>query len=423
MNFQFFAFIIFLFSTNCQSSKTNAGSVQNSVQNSVQINTNQGEETKVITTNPTPQKLVIAAEKTAEYLPLLQGKKVALVVNQTSLIGTTHLADSLQSLGVNITKIFSPEHGFRGEVSAGEHIKDGKDAKTGISLLSLYGNKKKPVAEDLKDVDVVVFDIQDVGARFYTYISTLFYVMEACADYQKTLLVLDRPNPNGHYVDGPMLKSGYESFVGIAQIPLVHGCTVGELAQLFEGEKMIKTNKKLDYKVIKCSNYTHDNTRYILPVKPSPNLPNIRSIYLYPSLCWFEGTVMSVGRGTDFPFQTIGHPEYHDDKFFFVPKTNEGAKMPPFENKTCWGIDFRNLDLEELSKEKQLNLRYLIDTYQKMEDKKSFFLANNFFDKLAGSNELRLQIQSGVGEEAIRKSWEVDLVAFKDLRKKYLIYE
>jgi uncharacterized protein YbbC (DUF1343 family) len=414
MNFKIFVFIIFLFSINCQSSKAKTEASQ--------IETKPVSEIKVITTSPNLQKLAVAAEQTAQYLPLLKGKKVALVVNQTSLIGVTHLADSLLSLGINITKIFSPEHGFRGEASAGEHIKDGKDAKTGISLLSLYGKKKKPVAEDLKDVDVVVFDIQDVGARFYTYISTLFYVMEACADHQKTLLVLDRPNPNGHYVDGPMLKSGYESFVGIAPIPLVHGCTVGELAKLFEGEKMIKTNKKLDFSVIPCANYTHE-TQYVLPVKPSPNLPNNRAIYLYPALCLFEGTIMSVGRGTDFPFQTIGHPEYHDDKFFFVPKTNEGAKMPIFENKTCWGIDFRNLDLEQLSKEKQLNLSYLIETYQKMEDKKSFFLANNFFDKLAGSNDLRLQIQSGVGEAAIRKSWEEDLIAFKILRKKYLLYE
>jgi uncharacterized protein YbbC (DUF1343 family) len=413
MNLHLISLLLFLVASDCQTTQPK-GVVVAQEKPQLPIETS-------VSVAPKDTKPTVGAEQILFFLPSLQGKKVALVVNQTSLIGETHLADSLTALGIDVVKIFAPEHGFRGEASAGETIKDGKDAKTGIPLISLYGKRKKPTSEDLEGIDVLVFDIQDVGARFYTYISTLFYVMEACADHQKKLIILDRPNPNGHYMDGPSLKPGFESFVGIAPIPLVHGCTIGELAKVFAGEKWLKTNISLDFTVIPCLNYTHD-TPYQLPVKPSPNLPNATAVYLYPSLCLFEGTMMSVGRGTDFPFQTVGHPDYPIDDFSFVPKSNDGAKTPLFEGKKCKGVDYSNINIEDLRKEKRLNLGYLFHFYEKMKDKKSFFLANNFFDKLAGSDELRKQILNGESEANIRKSWQKDLENFQAIRAKYVLY-
>lgn len=366
--------------------------------------------------------LEVGAMQMDEYLPILKGKKVAFLVNQTSMIGTTHLVDTLLKKGVTIEKIFAPEHGFRGKADAGEQVKDGRDAKTGIPLISLYGKNKKPTKEYLEGIDIVVFDIQDVGARFYTYISSMSYVMEACAENDIDFMVLDRPNPNGHYVDGPVLKEGYESFIGLHKIPVVHGMTVGEYAQMVNGEGWLKNGVKCNLEVIKNKNYDHQ-TFYELPIKPSPNLPNIRSIYLYPSLCFFEGTTASAGRGTTKQFQVYGHPDFKNGDFTFTPVSREGAKYPKFENQECNGFDLTSLPIDEFRKTGRINLRYLMHFYENFEDKSKFFLENKFFDKLAGSATLRWQIIKGRSEEEIRKSWQNDLNAFKKIREKYLLYE
>ena len=285
--------------------------------------------------------VITAAERISVYHPLLANKKVALVVNQTSIVKGSHLVDTLLKLGVNIKVIFAPEHGFRGKADAGEVISDTKDTKTGLPIISIYGKKKKPSAEDLKDVDLVLFDIQDVGVRFYTYISTLHYVMESCAEFQKPLMVLDRPNPNGYFVDGEILNPAYKSFVGMHQVPTVYGMTIGEYAKMINGEGWLPNKATCDLTVIECKNYTHD-TFYELPVKPSPNLPNIRSILLYPSICFFEGTTLSLGRGTEKQFQVIGHPALKSD-FSFTPMPNEGAKEPPLKGEKCYGLDLSNM--------------------------------------------------------------------------------
>lgn len=369
-----------------------------------------------------PPGLVTGAGRLSLYLPVLNGAKgVALVVNQTSMVGKTHLVDTLWALGVKIKVIFAPEHGVRGDADAGETIKDSKDPKTGIPLASLYGNKKKPSAEDLKDVDWVVFDIQDVGARFYTYISTLHYVMEACAELDKHLMVLDRPNPNGHYVDGPVLQPGYQSFVGMHPIPIVHGLTIGEYARLINGAGWLSKGQKCDLTVVPCARYDHQ-TPYELPIKPSPNLPNNRAIYLYPSICLFEGTVASLGRGTDKQFQVLGHPDFPAGDYTFTPEPKPGAKQPPLEGKLCRGYDLSKLDPELIRKEASINLDYLIDFYNLFPDKENFFLKNKFIDKLAGSDALRTQIQNGWNVAQIKASWKADLDAFKEKRKYYLIY-
>lgn len=402
-------FLIFLFFNGCGTNKP--GSPPEN-----------GEETTIIaTTTEQAKDLQTGASLTAQYLDLIRGKKVALLVNQTSMIGDTHLADSLISLGIAVQKIFAPEHGFRGEADAGEQVKDGKDAKTGIPLISLYGDKKKPGKAELAGIDIVVFDIQDVGVRFYTYISTMSYVMEACAENGVEFMVLDRPNPNGHYVDGPVLKKGFESFIGLHPIPVVHGMTVGEYAQMVNGEGWLKEGIQCNLKVIQCANYDHD-TAYELPVKPSPNLPNNRAIYLYPSLCFFEGTLVNVGRGTDKQFQVYGHPTYLGGDYKYTPKSMPGAKHPKFEDKECHGYDLTTLSPEDIRKEARLNLNYLINYYKTFPKGEEFFLKNNFFDKLAGSNELRFQIISGLDAETIRRGWRKDLAAFKILRKKYLLY-
>jgi len=399
-----------------------ACSQQNSQTGSEPVKEIPEEEATIIEQDgPVDMSLLTGAQQPDAFLPLIEGKKVALVVNQTSTIAETHLVDRLLSVGVDIQTIFAPEHGFRGTADAGAQIKDGKDAKTGIPLISLYGKKKKPLPSDLKGLDYIVFDIQDVGARFYTYISSMSYVMEACAENGVSFIVLDRPNPNGHYVDGPVLKDGFSSFVGLHNIPVVHGMTVGEYAQMVNGEGWLKGNVQCDLTVVKCKNYDHQ-TFYSLPIKPSPNLPNMQSIYLYPSLCFFEGTVVSIGRGTNKQFQVIGHPDYKIGSFTFIPKPMEGAQNPKLNGVVCTGVDLSSSTLESLRAEKQLNLNYLIDFYQVLDQPNSFFLKNNFIDKLAGSSQLREQIKSGMSADEIRASWQDGIAAFKKVRNKYLLY-
>lgn len=371
-----------------------------------------------------PTRVIVGAERMGAYLPLLEGKQVALVVNGTSRIGNTHLLDTLWQSGVCISRIFAPEHGFRGGEEAGADVSDEVDEVTGVPVVSLYGKKKKPSAEDLQQVDVLIFDIQDVGARFYTYISTLFRLLEAAADNDKMVIVLDRPNPNGHLIDGPLLESGLESFVGIAPMPIAHGCTVGEMARYFTGEWWIwRERPPVKLKVITCLNYTH-RTPYDLPVRPSPNLPNMRAILLYPSLCLFEGTTVSVGRGTDWPFQWVGHPDFPQEaaNTQFTPCTNEGSKNPIQENRLCRGYDLRETSLENLRRREQLDLHWLLDFYAEFPDKDHFFRKDGYFDMLAGTKEFRQFMELGTSEEDIRASWEDGLRYFRLVRKTYLLY-
>lgn len=366
------------------------------------------------------QRIITGAERVAEYLPLLNGKNVGFVGNQTSVIPAVgkpmHVVDYLLGLGVNIQTVFAPEHGFRGTADAGEVVKDGKDPKTGLPVLSLYGSNKKPSPEILKNIDVIVFDIQDVGARFYTYISTLHYVMEAAAENNIPVLVFDRPNPNGHYIDGPILESEHQSFVGMHQIPTVHGLTIGEYAKMINGEKWLKNGIQADLTVILMENYDH-KMAYDLPVKPSPNLPNSQAINLYPSLCFFEGTNVNAGRGTNKQFQVYGSPFLPKEKydFSYIPESNEGAKSPKHLGKTCFGKD-----LSDHPKLDKINLEWLINAYHNTADQKEFF--NSFFTKLAGTTKLQEQIESGMTSDEIRKTWKPGLEAFAQVRKKYLMY-
>ena len=364
--------------------------------------------------NPAAAALQTGAERTDQYLPLLKGKRVALVVNQTSVIGKKHLVDSLVAAGVNITLIYAPEHGFRGEADAGAHISNATDSKTGLPIFSLYGKNKKPSAEQLSNVDVLLFDIQDVGARFYTYISTMHYVMEAAAENNKSVLVLDRPNPNGYYVDGPVLNPKYRSFVGMHPIPVVHGLTVGELAGMINGQKWLEGGRTCKLTVIPVKNYTH-KTRYSLPVKPSPNLPNDLAIQVYPSICLFEGTNVSVGRGTPTPFQVIGSPFYKKKDFSFTPQSVPGATNPPHLNQVCYGYKLTDKDVQG-----KFTLAYLLDFYRNSTGQDKFF--TNFFTSLAGNTELKEQIIAGKSEAEIRASWQPALHAYKKMRKQYLRY-
>jgi len=364
----------------------------------------------------------VGAERMSEYLPMIQQGRGGLVVNHTSVTPQGHLVDVLRDNGVDIARIFSPEHGFRGTADAGEKIKDGTDPKTGIPLVSLYGSKRKPAPEDLADLDWVVFDIQDVGARFYTYISTMHYVMEACAENDKLLIILDRPNPNGHYVDGPIRQDAYQSFVAMHPVPVVHGMTIGELAQMINGEGWLANAVKCRLKVISCLNYTRQ-TPYELPVAPSPNLPNMRSIYLYPSLCFFEGTQLSVGRGTDKQFQVLGHPDLKTGEYTFTPQPNPGARYPKLEGKQCRGYDLTTIPADDIRQKARIDLSYLIDLYNAYPNKNDFFLENKWIDKLAGTPELRQQILAGKTEEEIRKSWGGELEKYKELRRPYLLYK
>jgi len=349
------------------------------------------------------------------------GKKTALVVNQTSLIGDIHLADSLLSCGIFISRIFAPEHGFRGEADAGEKVKDGCDIRTGLPIISLYGKNKKPSAEQMSQLDRVVFDIQDVGARFYTYISTLHYVMEACAEHGVPLLILDRPNPNGFYIDGPVLDSKFASFVGMHPIPIVHGLTIGELACMINEEGWLSQAKNCNIEVISCLGYTH-RQHYRLPVRPSPNLPDMRAVYLYPSLCFFEGTNVSVGRGTDFPFTIIGEPAHHYKNFSFTPVSKPGAKNPPHLDVLCYGKDLRDISIDSLQKTESINWSWLVEMYKESNNKNDFFLPNKFIDKLVGTDELRKAILSGEDLQKLIRKWNAKVSDYKIMRKKYLLY-
>jgi uncharacterized protein YbbC (DUF1343 family) len=379
------------------------------------------------------------AERMEVYLPLLKGKKVAVFANQTSMVKHTHLVDSLIKRGINIVKIFGPEHGFRGDADAGEHVNDAIDKKTGIPVISIYGEHKKPTPDDLKNVDILVFDIQDVGVRFYTYISSLQYCLEAALENHKPLLLLDRPNPNGFYVDGPVLDMKFKSFVGMQPIPIVYGMTIGEYGMMLCGENWLseKANAINSYNitttpaadtpfhflVIKCTNYDH-GSKYILPVMPSPNLKTMQSIYWYPSTCFFEGTVCSEGRGTDRPFQVFGHPSLPKNLYQFTPMPNAGAKNSKCFYQKCYGWNLEGTNGEVLKKiNNKIQLSYFINAYKLFPGKDSFFLKSNYINRLAGNEVFQQQVKQGKSEEEIRKSWEPELSNFKAIRKKYLLYK
>jgi uncharacterized protein YbbC (DUF1343 family) len=359
-----------------------------------------------------------AADQPGHYLKLLEGKRVGIVANQTSILTHSdkkHVVDFLLEKGIDVRKVFVPEHGFRGQADAGEKVDNTIDEKTNLPIISLYGNNKKPSADQIKDLDVLIFDLQDVGVRFYTYISTMHYLMEAAAENGKSVIIFDRPNPNGNYIDGPVLKESFQSFVGMHPIPVVHGLTVGELAQMINGESWLKGGLKVDLKVIPVANWTHA-TSYNLPVKPSPNLPNDLAIRLYPSTCFFEGTVVSLGRGTYFPFQVYGYPDPKFGTFTFTPVSIDGmSKTPPLQDELCYGIDLRNEPLTHT-----FTLSYLLDAYKKSGKGSGFF--NKFFDTLAGSDQLKKMIMDGKSESEIRATWQSDLEDYKTLRLKYLIY-
>lgn len=392
------------------------------------------------------KRIIPGAERMDQYLPLLKGKNVALFANQTSTVGNSLLVDTLLKRGIKVVRIFGPEHGFRGTADAGEKVGNAIDKETGIEVVSLYGQHNKPTAEDLKGVDVMVFDIQDVGVRFYTFISSLQRYIEAALENSIPLIILDRPNPNGFYVDGPVLDLKYKSFVGMQPIPIVYGLTLGEYSMMMAGEKWLSdsANKKYAYYqhakktidspfhllVIKNLNYDH-NSHYILPVKPSPNLPNIQSVYLYPSTCFFEGTTLSEGRGTDKPFQVFGAPSLPKNLYSFTPHPTEGAKSSKHYGQVCYGWNLSGTPQQVLQKvNKKVQLKWLIDAYRLFPDKDSFFIVpksgnmeHSFFDKLAGNNELWQQIKNGVSEKDIRASWEPALSNYKKIRKKYLLYK
>ncbi|GIJ93796.1 hypothetical protein CAPN002_10140 [Capnocytophaga stomatis] len=372
-------------------------------------------------TQETSQEIILGANRMDLYLTLLQNKKVGIVTNQTGIVKTqngkyVHLVDTLLKKDVKVIKVFAPEHGFRGQADAGEVVKDGKDSKTGLPIVSLYGKNKKPTKEQLADLDVVLFDLQDVGVRFYTYISTLHYVMEACAEQQLPVVVLDRPNPNAHYIDGPVLEPEFKSFIGMHPVPVVYAMTIGEYGQMINGEKWLNNNLVANLKVIPLANYTHQ-TPYSLPVKPSPNLPNDVSINLYPSLCFFEGTNISMGRGTSWQFQVYGSPYLENTSFSFTPKPNEGDKKPMFNGKVCYGEDLRNHPT--LSK---LNFTWLKKALEQSKGVKMPFFTSSF-NKIAGNATLKQQIIDQKSDDEIRKTWQPALDKFKQTRKKYLIYK
>jgi len=361
--------------------------------------------------------IVVGAERSMLYLNLLGDKQIGLVVNNTSVVVDEHLVDYLLGKDVKVSKIFAPEHGFRGDVSAGGEVEDGLDKRTGLPVYSLYGKNKKPTAEHLNGLDVMVFDIQDVGCRFYTYISTLHYVIEACAENNIPLIVFDRPNPNSDYIAGPIREAGFESFVGLDPIPIVHGCTVGELAKMINGEGWHKASQKCDLTVIPVENYDHSMS-YPLPVKPSPNLPNDLSVRLYPSLCFFEATSVSVGRGTDFPFQVLGGLQEELGSFEFTPRSIPGVSVNPLnKNKKCYGIDLRNIQVAP-----KFTLKYFLEFYEKFGNETDFLTRERWLNLLAGTDKLILQIRQGKTEEEIVESWQVELEEYQLTRKKYLIY-
>ncbi len=364
----------------------------------------------------------VGAAQLSDYLPLLKGKRVAMMVNQTSTIGQTHVVDTLLQWGVNIVKIFAPEHGFRGDHSAGAHVSSTVDEKTGIAIASLYGKSRKPGAEMLKGIDVIIFDIQDVGVRFYTYISSMHYLMEACSEHNIEMMVLDRPNPNGHYVDGPVLDIKYKSFIGMHPVPLVHGMTVGEFATMINGENWLSNQKPCQLTVIKCKNYSHDSL-YKLPIRPSPNLPTMASIYLYPSLGLFEGTNVSIGRGTDLPFESVGRPHQKEGSYSFVPRSIPGvADNPKHLGDTCNGMVLTQFANTYILNEKRIYLEWLKLFYKTNKTNQNGAYFKGFFTKLAGTTELQRQIEADVPTAEIYASWEEDLVKFKKMRAKYVLY-
>lgn len=415
--------ILTCFSCGSQNDKSEEGKVKS--------------EKNVLQAQQPDKPIIVGANQFNQYFTILKGKKVGVVANQTSVLVDSlmpffenpilikegenkeeyHLADFLVAHKVDVKKVFAPEHGFRGKADAGEVVKDGIDTKTGLPIISLYGKNKKPSKEQLEGIDIMIFDIQDVGARFYTYISTLHYMMEACAENNIPLLILDRPNPNGHYIDGPILEKEHKSFVGMHPIPVVHGMTIGEYAQMINGEGWLVNNIKCDITIIKVKNYTHQ-TEYSLPIKPSPNLPNDVAINLYPSLCFFEGTPLSAGRGTEMQFQIFGAPNLPSAyyPFTFTPQANEGAKYPKFKNEVCYGKDLR-----ENKKHNKLNLEWLIEAYVATGKKKDFF--NSFFTKLAGTTKLQEQIEKGYTYREIRKTWLKDLESYDNMRQEYLLYD
>lgn len=384
-------------------------------------------------------KIIPGAERMEIYVPLLKGKSVALFANQTSMVGNRHLADTLLKRGIKIVKIFSPEHGFRGNEDAGETVGDYIDKKTGVKVISLYGKHTKPTTDELRDIDVMIFDIQDVGVRFYTYISSLEYYIEASLENSKPLLILDRPNPNGFYVDGPVLDKKFKSFVGMQPVPIVYGMTIGEYAMMLAGEKWLseKANQKYDYYrtaensidtpfhflVIKCKNYDH-SSKYVLPIKPSPNLPEIQSVYWYPSTCFFEATVLSEGRGTDKPFEYFGHPSLPKTLFSFTPRSKEGAKDPKLKDQLCYGWNLYGTQQEILKQvDNKIQLKWILQAYKMFPQKDKFFLSNTSLNRLAGNDLLMQQVIDGKSESEIRGSWEPALSNFKKIRKKYLLYK
>ena len=396
-------FLLFFSFISCSQSKSNKSKHTNSVR---------------ISNNPN-LKITTGADQTNEYLHLLTKKNIAVVANQTSVIFKnnnlyTHLVDSLLSLNIKVSKVFSPEHGFRGNVDAGEKVEDGKDTKTGLPIISLYGKNKKPSSEQLKNIDVVIFDIQDVGVRFYTYISTLHYIMEACAENNIPLIVLDRPNPNGHYIDGPTLEIEHKSFVGMHPVPLVYGMTIGEYAQMINGEAWLKNKVSCDLTVIPLKNYSH-KSEYSLPLRPSPNLPNDKSINLYPSLGFFEGTTINAGRGTENQFQQYGAPFFPKNEFSYSPKPNFGSKYPKHQDSICYGVDLKNTP-----KLNAVNIEWLVDAYTKTPKNETFF--GKTFTIHAGNTTLEEQLKAGLSAKKIHQSWQAKIDEFKFIRKKYLLY-
>ena len=411
MKYYFFLALSLVFQLSCSSQATNANG---------QDKKGASTESSSVDT-PSNNDIIVGADDYTTYLKLLKGKKPGLVVNQTSMTRNGHLVDFLQSKGVKLQAIFSPEHGFRGTADAGATVENGKDIKSDLNVYSLYGKNKKPTKDQLGEIDFMIFDIQDVGARFYTYISTLHYVMEACAENDIPLMILDRPNPNGHYIDGPIMERAHSSFVGLHPVPIVHGMTVGEYAQMINGERWIADGRNCKLIVVRCLNYSHDKA-YTLPIKPSPNLPNNRAVYLYPSLCLFEGTDISIGRGTNMQFQVFGHPDFPKDAFpfQFIPLPMQGAMNPKQKGRECHGKSYLGVKEEVLHARTKLDLSPLITAYKLSNNKDKFF--KSFFYKLAGTKTLSEMIKAGVPEEEIRRKWRPALDSFKKKREKYLLY-
>ena len=371
------------------------------------------------------ERVIVGAEQTEKYIARLEGKRVGILTNHTGTIDGVSIVDSLHAAGVDLRVVFAPEHGFRGSADAGETVGDSRDEKTGIRIVSLYGAAKQPADSIMRQLDAVLFDMQDVGLRYYTYLSSLHYLMVACARNGVPLIVLDRPNPNGFYVDGPVLEAKHRSFVGLHPIPVVHGMTLGELAQMINGEGWLGEGLYCPLTVVPCLHYTH-RTRYRLPVRPSPNLPDMRSVYLYPSLCFFEGTPLSIGRGTQYPFQVIGHPDLKGTSvlnrplFAFTPRPTEGAKHPPLENMCCYGADLRTFPRNPRVWEKGVDLSYVVECYGKLKNRENFF--SPFFDKLTGADYVREMIEAGRSADEIEAVWQEDVARFREQRRPYLLY-